>query len=175
MPLSRNPQRRAAQLANLKPGARTAPVGNVRALRHGAYATVARDRIDVKVREVFDALAADAPLRDRDGGLPAADGAAVRLAAEVLCRLDNVSDFLARRGIEDDKGELRTTVLDIEGRLRREAADHLDALGCTPRARARLGLDVARAEAFDLAKAWQAEHERAAGDVIDAEEVSGDG
>ncbi len=170
MPLSRNAAARDRQLANLRPGAKTAPPGNARALRHGAYARVAVDRLAVKEREVFDALAADAPLRDRDDQLPAADGALVRLAAEVLCRLDSVGDYLARRGIEDDKGELRAAVLDIEGRLRREASDHLEALGMSPRSRARLGVDVARAATFDLARHWAEDI-----DVIDAEEVSGGG
>lgn len=154
-------------------GVPPAPVGNQRHVVHGAYAQVAVERLEAKAREVFAALAADAPLRDRDGALPAADGAAVRLAAESLCRLDSVADYLARKGIEDDKGELRATVLEIEGRLRREASDHLDALGMSPRSRARLGVDVARAATFDLAKAWQLEHEQ--GDVIDAEEASADG
>jgi len=138
-------------------------------VRHGAYARVAAGRLDAKALEVMEALAADAPLRDADGGLPAADGALVRLAAEALCRLDSVADYLARRGIEDENGELRGTVLEIEGRLRREASDHLEGMGMSPRSRARLGVDVARAQSFDLARHWSA------GDVIDAEDVGDDG
>ncbi|MEJ7785506.1 MAG: hypothetical protein WKF96_11935 [Solirubrobacteraceae bacterium] len=149
-------------------------MGNQHRRTHGAYAAVAVDRLDVKAREVFDALAADAPLRD-GGELPAADGAAVRLAAEVLCRLDSVGDYLARRGIEDAAGALREGVLDLERRLRAEAADHLDSLGMTPRSRARLGLDVARA-GVDLAALWaeQAhEDDRAASDAIDGTAADG--
>lgn len=154
-PLSDDPRRRQRQLANLqRGGGRPASVEHRPALRHGAYAAIAGDRLEAKARDVFDALAADAPLRATDGGLPAADGAMVRLAAEALCRLDNVTDYLARRGIEDGRGELRTAVLDVEARLRREAADHLDALGCSPRSRAKLGLDVARAATIDLARHW---------------------
>jgi len=52
---------------------------------------------------------------------------------------------------EAKTGAVRPAV-ELEGRLRREAADYLDALGCTPRSRARLGLDVARG--FDLAQHW---------------------
>lgn len=159
-PLSDDANRRARQLANLRRGVTVPPAGNQRAVTHGAYAVIAHDRIDVKVREVFDALAQDVPLRAADGGLPHADGAAVRLAAEVMCRLDNVRDYLERRGIEDDAGELRTGTLELEGRLRREAADHLDALGCTPRSRARLGVDLVRTVdlAAEMAKlAWDDE------------------
>lgn len=161
-----SPRSRAALVPG---GVPPAPKGNDRGVRHGAYARVAAGRLNAKAAEVFAALAADAPLRDAAGALPAADGALVRLAAEALCRLDSVAEFLARRGIEDDNGELRAGVLDIEGRLRREASDHLDALGMSPRSRARLGLDVARAQSFDLAQMW------ATGDVIDAESVSDDG
>lgn len=143
MPLSSDERKRARQLANLQPGARTAPAGNQRALSHGAYAAVTRSQLDAKVAEIADALAADAPLRDADGGLPAADGVAVRLLAECLVRLESVSEYLHRRGWEGTDGEPRP-VVDVEAKLRREAADHLDALGMTPRSRAKLGLDTAR-------------------------------
>lgn len=153
-PASSDPQRRARQLANLRKGGTVAPAGNRRAVRHGAYAVVAAARLDVKAREVYEALAHDAPLRDAVDELPAADGAAVRLAAEVMCRLDDLSAWLAAHGWLDANDQPRESLLDLERRLRGEAADHLDSLGMTPRARARLGLDVARAAGFDLAAQW---------------------
>lgn len=156
MPLSRDPDARRRQLANLRPGAMTAPPGNRRAVKHGAYAAVVRERLEAKSREVYEALAADAPLRGPDGELPAADAVAVRLLAEALCRLDDVSAHLRDRGLTDEDGAVRPAV-ELESRLRREAADHADALGMTPRSRARLGLDVARG--FDLATAWSEEAE----------------
>ena len=151
MPLSKREAARRRQLANLTGRPPAPPPGNQRARRHGGYAQVAVARLDVKAREVFDALAADAPLRE-NGELPAADAAIVRLAAEALCRLDSIADWLARRGIEDAKGELRASALELEGRLRREASDYLAELGMSPRSRARLGLDVQRG--FDLAEHW---------------------
>lgn len=60
-------------------------------MTHGAYAQVVVERLEAKQREVFEALAADAPLRDPDGSLPAADGVTVRLLADVLCRLEDVA------------------------------------------------------------------------------------
>jgi len=156
--VSRDPAKRAAQLANLRSD--QPPVGGGRPREHGAYATVAVEQLEAKARVVFDALALDAPLRDRDGSLPAADGVAVRLLADVLCRLDSIGDYLARRGWEDDNGNPRP-VLEIENRLRGQALDVLRELGMTPRARAQLGLDVVRAgAAFDLAQHWQQEDER---------------
>jgi len=156
-PTSRDPAKRAKQMANLRP-APPAPAGNALARRHGGYAAVARERLEEKVLEVFDALAVDAPLRDPDGGLPAADVAQVRLLAEALCRLDTVSADVSAFGLLEQNGKRRGQVrpaAELEGRLRREAADYLDALGLTPKSRARLGLDLQRG--FDLAQHWAGE------------------
>lgn len=148
--LSRDPVARAAQLGNLRP-APSAPLGNARARTHGAYGQVVRQRLDAKVLEVHDALAADAPLRDASGELPAADHAQVRLLAECLCRLEDVSANLRDFGLFDQKTGAARPALEVERRLRQEAAGYLDAMGLTPRSRARLGLDVQRG--LDLAQA----------------------
>lgn len=164
MPLSNDPERRGRQLANLTPGAGAAAAqpGNERAATHGAYARLPADRVDAKVREVAAALAEDAPVRAADGGLPAHDTVAVRQLAEALCRLDNIADYLVRRGWEDDSGKPRP-VLEYEGRLRSHVLDLLRELGMTPASRAKLGLDIARsASHMDLAAAWAED-----GDVID--------
>ena len=174
MPLSSDPRKRKRSLGNLRRGlsadsvkARSrqlanlrqsppppAPEGNQRHRTHGGYARVAIERLDVKVREVFDALAEDVPLKDR-GALPAADTVAVRMLAETLCRLEDVSAHIRSFGLIDAESGAVKTVVDVEARLRREVADWLDSLGMTPRARAKLGLDVVRAaSAFDLASHW---------------------
>jgi len=144
MPTSSDPAKRERQLANLRRGGTPAPEGNQHRVTHGAYAAIAAERLDAKVLEVFDALVEDAPLKHT------ADSAAIRVAAECLCRLDNVTGWLTDHGWLDEDNQPRTTILEIEGRLRREAADHLDALGMTPRSRAKLGVDIARAA--DLAQ-----------------------
>jgi phage terminase small subunit len=153
MPLSRDPAKRARQLANLR-SAPPAPAGHRRALVHGAYASVARDRIDAKARAVFDAIAADAPVRE-NGGLPAADGVVVALLAEALCRLDDIGAYLSMHGWADEHGSPRP-VLDAERSLRGQVLSLCVELGMTPRSRAALGLDLVRAgQALDLAKHWQ--------------------
>lgn len=152
-PTSNDPVKRQRQLANLNRGGPAPEPGNQRARKHGAYATVVQARLDEKIREVFDAIAEDAPLRADDGGLPAADAVVVRLLAAALCRVADVEGYLADFGWRDvDTGEPRTGILDLEARLRREARDHADALGMTPRSRAALGLDVAHG--LDLARQW---------------------
>jgi hypothetical protein len=160
-------------LANLQPGS-GAPPGNSRALSHGGYAAIARERLDTRVREVFEALSADAPLRGHDGELPAADVVVVQNMAEAMCRRDDVRDNIRDYGLFDQKtGDLRPA-LDLERRLRREILKYADALGMTPRSRAALGLDLARTGSFDLARHWQ---DADAEEVVegDAEEVGGDG
>lgn len=158
-------------LAALQPGGvPAAPTGNQRRVTHGAFRRLLDDAdVDAAERRVFAALAQDAPVRDAAGDLPAADAPAVHQLACVLVRLDGVRDFIRRRGIEDSSGNLRVTELDIERRLRLEAADHGAALGMSPRSRAALGLDLARAQSFDLAAHWSA------GDTIDAEDGGDDG
>ena len=164
-PTSRDPARRARQLANLR-NAPPAPGGNRLAVRHGGYAAIVHERLEAKALEVFDALAADAPLRGPTGDLPAPDVAQVRLLAEALCRLDTVSADVSAFGLLEQRGKRRGQVrpaAELEGRLRREVADHLDALGMSPKSRARLGLDLVRS--FDLAAHW--EEQDAAGEEAD--------
>ena len=143
MPTSRDPSKAAIQRANLR-NAPAAPRGNQRTRVHGAYAALPAERVDAKVRQVAAALAEDAPVRAADGGLPAADAVAIRQLAEALCRLDDIAEYLSRRGWEDNSGKPRP-VLDYEGRLRSHVLDLLRELGMTPRARAALGLDLVRA------------------------------
>lgn len=170
MPLSSNPERRDAQLRNLR-RAPAAPAGNRRHVTHGGYAVVADERLDARVLEVFRALGDDLPLRGADGEMPPADAARVRLLAEAMCRLDDLADFLRRRGIEDEKGRLRTAALDLERRLRAEAANHADALGLSPRSRVDLGLDLQRA----ATSAAEEEAARAARERLDARLADLDG
>jgi hypothetical protein len=155
MPLSRNPFARRRQLANLAPLPPAPPADNTRARKHGGYGKVARERMERKVADVYDALAADAPLRDPEGELPHPDAAMVRLLAECLCRIESIGAYLRDHGIVDPKtNKPRESVIYLEARLQNNASDYLDALGMSPRSRARLGLDLQRTAAFDLAAHW---------------------
>lgn len=172
---SKRGQTNPSSLANLRPP--PAPEkGNQRAATHGGFARIAPARLEQQEQEVFDALAADAPVRDSSGGLPAADTVVVSLLAETLCRLSNVREWIAENGVFDtrrftstdpkkqrDKRRKQRTrarkdpmrVVEVEARLRREALDYAESLGMTPRSRARLGLDMARTA--DLANAMSEE------------------
>jgi hypothetical protein len=159
-------------LANLQP-APAAPLGNDRTRRHGGYAAVARDQLAERVAVIYDALAVDAPLRDSDDQLPMADSAIVRLLAEALCRVESVSAHLTDTGWLDQKTqEPRHAVLDLEGRLRREAAGYMEQLGMTPKARAALGVDLART--VDLATAMSEPDPDRRRDMIAATGVDGE-
>ena len=86
MPLSRDPNKRARQLANLGSRPPAPPTGNRRAVRHGGYSEALVADVSDEVRELMAALGDVAPVRDPDGGLPAADVVAVERAARLLRR-----------------------------------------------------------------------------------------
>jgi hypothetical protein len=160
MPLSNDPAKRARQIANLQPGAGAAGVGNTLTRKHGAYARIAEAELETKTLEVFDALAADAPVRAADGGLPAHDGLVVRMLAEVMVRRERVRVTELRHGLETPDGRLRG-VVDYGLRLNAQALEYAKELGMTPASRAKLGLDLARThrtledEIAASADAWQ--------------------
>jgi len=181
----RKPSLTPAQRAALDAGrtsAPPAPLGNTRTRRHGGWASIAADRLDSTQREIFDALAADAPLRDNAGELPRHDSVAVHELAVAMCRLDDVRAHLRDTGwIDQATGEPRTAVLAVEDRLSTRVSRLLDALGMTPKARAALGLDLARTLDLSSVLSDPDPERRAAGlaaagllddDVIDGEASS---
>jgi hypothetical protein len=148
----RNPN----SLANLKRGETVAPVGNSRAMTHGFRSDLLVRDVEAEVRELMDALAESAPVRDPDGGLPGADTVAVEAAARALKRYRHVSAWCEQYGRFDPKTHAECPAAAYE--LRAEAALHvcLNALGMSPMARSKLGLNIARtAQTFDLARHWQ--------------------
>ena len=164
-PIGGGGARHPNSLANLIPGGVTgsgviAPMGNRLSLKHGGVANLAMTPTDRDLVEIIDAIAATAPVRDQDGGLPATDQAAVEIAARALKRYRSVSTWLDLHGRLDDKGNERSSArfeLDVERALMRA----LDALGMSPAARARLGVDLARsASLLDQAAAMQAAGDR---------------
>jgi len=160
MPTPRDPVKAARQRANLR-NAPAAPLGNQRGRTHGVYAAIAEAELEAKTRQVFAALAADAPVRDVDGGLPAPDALVVRMLAEVMVRRERVRVEELRHGLETRDGRLRG-VVEYGLRLDAQALEYAKELGMTPRSRAALGLDLARthrsleAEVAEGAAAWDA-------------------
>lgn len=153
---------RAASLANLRPGQGRPAHGNTRAVKHNAYGRLDQGRFAAKRAEVTELLAADAPLRDAEGNLPRHDELSVSLLAETLVRLQGVRAYLDLHGLLTERGEERPAVA-IEDRLIARAFGYAEALGLTPRSRAKLGLDVARSVGFDLAAEWAVEEEGSGG------------
>ncbi len=143
--LSSDPAKRARSLANLRRSGPPAPRGNSFAATHGAYARITEVELDRKTREIFAALALDAPVRAADGGLPAHDALVVRMLAENRVRRERCTASEIRHGIEERDGRVRP-VVEIGLRLDDQALALAKELGMTPRSRAALGLDLARAE-----------------------------
>jgi hypothetical protein len=152
--LSRDPRKRERQLKNLKRWP-APPPGNRRRLLHGGAARQATLIVaNSWAEKIMAELEREAPLRDETGGLPAHDRQVVELLASCLARLQSVSQWVDLHGVVDEKGQPRPAC-ELERLLRSEAARHLDALGMSPSSRARLGLELARAEATleDVAEA----------------------
>lgn len=132
-----DPVRRQNQLANLRKGG-----GNRGWVVHGGYARIATEQLDAKTREIYEAIAVDAPVQD-EGQLPAADALAVAELARALILRDRIVDFVGRRGFEDASGNVRPVVSEL-AKHNSVILNYLEALGMTPRSRAKLGLDLAR-------------------------------
>jgi hypothetical protein len=171
--LSRDPDKRARQLANLT-AAPAPPAANRRALRHGGYSEALVADVSLEVRELMAALSDTAPVRDPDGSLPAADLVAIERAARLLRRYRRLEAWLDLYGeLDEDTGQVKPAAklaLEVGTSLDRS----LDALGMTPTSRARLGLDLART--FDLAQAMAADAvlERQELEHADVDEEDGD-
>lgn len=157
MPLSSDPDRRRAQLANLRPGSGQAGAGNQRALAHGGYSEALVADVSDEVRELMDALGATAPVRDADGSLPSADVAAVERVARLLRRWRKLEAWLDAHGaIVEKTGEVKPAAK-YAAELGESLGRALDTMGMSPTSRARLGLDLARS--FDLAAHWAGQDE----------------
>lgn len=150
-PLSSDPEARKRQLSNLRtttvPGAglRQAQAANV---IHGGRARTFRPEVHGPVAaEIAEALAEDAPLRDDDGGLPRHDRAAVELTAVALLNARRLSAYLELHGDVDPGTREPRPAVEQLSRAASTAFKMLGQLGMTPAGRARLGLDLVRAEA----------------------------
>lgn len=149
-PLSKDPDKRARQLANLRP-APPAPLGHTRTLIHGGRAEALYRDVDAETRELIDMLGDTAPVREPNGTLPAADAAMLEVAARLLRRYRRVSGWLDLHGRISEAGEVKPAA-DLETRIERQLVDALAALGMTAASRIKLGVDLVRtaASAEDL-------------------------
>lgn len=147
---ARNPR----SLANLRPGAGAWKRGASPNLEHGLRSRRPGPAVlDPLAREIEEALAEDLPLKDASGQVPAPDRFAVELAAIALLRVRRCSAYLELHGNADERGNLRPAFLEL-GKAVEHAARMLDRLGCSPRARAALGVDLGKMQQFDLARHW---------------------
>ncbi len=124
--------------------------GNGVALRHGSYALV---QLGPRAAELAAAVRATAPLLDD------CDDAILGLLGLTLARVEAASAELDKAALAD---RLRLSA-DARGWVS-TAARLLDSLGCSPAARARLGVDVSRVKASEAQLAGLAARGREARD-----------
>lgn len=162
MPLSDDPAARSNQLANLRRGGAVTPKGEPSTrLSHGGRSALLFKDVSDEVMELTEALADAAPVKDPDGSVPAADGVMLETAARALKRFRHLAQWLDLHGRLDPKTSEPRPAAELELKAERSLTMALDSLGMTPTARARLGLDLARAaEATEDAEATRAARER---------------
>lgn len=144
MPLSDDPEKRARQLANLKPGAGAWRPGASPNLKHGLYTRrPERVLLGSVFSEIVDALEDQVPLRGPDGQMLGNFVMACEVAAIQMVRVRRALGYLATNGEVDERGRPRPEAEALEKSLER-LFGYLDKLGATPTSYARLGFDVAR-------------------------------
>lgn len=161
MPLSSDPARRAAQLANLRPGAGAWKPGAAPALKHGGR-TRAPERspaFSEAKSAVVEQVERSVPIRGADGEVLPEFDLAVRMAAIQLVIVNRVAGWLQTHGWEDERGRLRLKEIEASERALARMRDWLRELAATPGSYSRAGLDVARTrrEQDDLALRWSRE------------------
>jgi hypothetical protein len=143
-------------MANLIPGgpdgAALAP-GNQIAATHGYRSAAVVKDVSAEVREIMDGIAAVVPVRE-DGEAPACDALAIEACAVALRRWRHVYAYADTHGRLDRKGN-ETDAARVEDKAERALWRALGALGLHPQSRVALGLNLARAQSFDLARHWQ--------------------
>lgn len=117
--------------ANLVPFER----GNRAALTHGASALLA---LAPRADEIAAALDDVVPTRT-DADMPA-----IRACALALAQVEQAAAYLDEHGLVDGRGHPRPVAKHL-GTMLNTATRLLSQLGCTPLARAQLGLDLSRA------------------------------
>jgi hypothetical protein len=147
---SRDEAARARSLANLQRGGGVPASADHRpALRHGGRAAVSARETEAKVEELRALLSEDTPIRDADGGLPAADRMALHETAVTLVLLDRVRKDMVDHGWKDRETGQPRPVVALESQLSQRAWRQLGECGMTPAGRVRLGVGLAKT--FDLA------------------------
>lgn len=135
--------------------------GNRRAMTHGARAAIT----DAERAPFLERILAERPVQPVGEDH---DRIAVEALADNLARQERIKVWLTERGDLDTRhGKIRPAAEYLR-KLRVEGLKLLEALGMTPASRARLGLDLAKAQSFDLARHWQRE------DTIEGDPSQGD-
>lgn len=140
------------EVARNHPGKEPFPAGNALHLLHGLYS----DRVRQPLEETF-ATALREAMRSGLGSVydPALDEHAVRRAARALATVEIVETQIDREGVD----ELSDRVVQDYQRAVTSAEKWLAALGMTPTARAKLGVDAARTQ--DIVEAIEQRRARA--------------
>lgn len=139
----------SASMANLQQ-VPPAEVGNTRAATHFGTANA----LSIPDREAcFAQIAAAVLIREPDGSLPAAYEPLVWVTAGELARYKSCERWVEERGMFSRTGKLNPAAEHMR-KTAKGLAELLDRLALSPRSAGALGLDLQRAQNFDLARHW---------------------
>ncbi|MGI8804342.1 MAG: hypothetical protein ACR2IN_01350 [Thermoleophilaceae bacterium] len=119
-------------------------------MRHGGLTTPSAEEV-APIEQELEQIMAAAPLRDSNGEVPISDRHWARELAADIWRLRRVRLWLDMHGALDEKTGNVKPAAALELKLSQHVREGLEAMGMTPRSRARLGLDLQRTA--DLATA----------------------
>lgn len=148
MPLSEDPDKRARSLANLRPWP-PPKKGSLGRNRKDGLRSKRQIGVDAIRMEIYDQIAADAPVREH-GELPPGDRIVVELLAREIARIREADAYLAKHGVLDENGVPRPALKLLE-RAGANAVELMRELALTPKSRAAIGVDLVRS--IDLVKA----------------------
>ena len=138
--MSRDPSKRENQLDNVQPPPAPAEEGNTRTLKHGAYSErYLSPLVQQKEQELMTLLEGVVYIGNVDRLI-------VRNLARCLARLERFDSYLDQLGdvVSDGKKTKLNPVIAAYFTAIESARRHCEALGLTPGARARLGVDLAK-------------------------------
>jgi aminoglycoside phosphotransferase (APT) family kinase protein len=139
VPLSRDPERRANSLANLRRGGETRSAGNRHAQAHGGYITPREDELAEMIEQIEQIL----PVR-QEGAPPPADRFMVEELAKALTQDAAITRWLTGTALQARNPARVERAQDRRRALSRDIVSMLRELGLTPRSRLAMGVDVVR-------------------------------
>lgn len=140
MPISEDPEKRRKQIEAIQPAPNPCQENHTRSVKHGAFSERYLSPLVEQKEEELMSLLEEATY------ITSVDKVVVRNLARALARLERFDWYLDQAGdIVTDKGKTKLNpVISAYFTALETCRRHCEALGLTPGARAKLGVDIAK-------------------------------